>query len=137
MAGQPGDFNGDAAVNGDDLNLICAALQANQNALQFDLNGDGQLNHDDLDMMVQDILKTVPGDANLDGRFNSSDLVQTLQAGGYEDNIDGNATWATGDWNCDGDFDSTTLISGVTFPRRRSSAATSSVMKCPLVKTWK
>ena len=78
--------------------------------IAVDLNGDRQVDLDDLDLMVKDILKTTIGDANLDGRFNSSDLVQILQAGGYEDDIDGNATWVTGDWNCDGDFDSSDLV---------------------------
>jgi hypothetical protein len=29
------------------------------------------------------------------------------------------------------------LMSGLAFPRRRSSRATSPVMSCPLVKIWK
>ncbi|MEZ6120654.1 MAG: hypothetical protein R3C28_29320 [Pirellulaceae bacterium] len=53
--------------------------------------------------------KCVPGDANGDGRFDSSDLVQIFQAGHYEDAVDRNSTKAEGDFNGDGDF--TTLIS--------------------------
>jgi hypothetical protein len=51
-----------------------------------------------------------PGDANHDAVFNSSDLVQVLQAGEYEDDIAGNSTWEEGDWNGDGDFDSRDLV---------------------------
>ncbi len=51
-----------------------------------------------------------PGDTNLDGVFDSSDLILALAAGKYEDGIDDNATWAEGDWNGDGDFDSGDLV---------------------------
>lgn len=48
------------------------------------------------------------GDANLDGHFNSSDLVAVFQAGKYETMQP--ATWAEGDWNGDGVFDSGDLV---------------------------
>jgi hypothetical protein len=110
VAGIPGDFDGNGVVDGTDLQLMCTALHGDQNGRPFDLTGDDQLNHDDFEIMVRDILKTVAGDANLDGQFNSSDLVAVLQAGGYEDGVDGNGTWATGDWNCDGEFSSSDLV---------------------------
>ena len=50
------------------------------------------------------------GDANLDGLFNSSDLVMVFQAGKYEDGIFQNASWEEGDWNDDGEFDSQDLV---------------------------
>jgi secreted trypsin-like serine protease len=50
------------------------------------------------------------GDANLDGIFNSSDLVQVFQYGEYEDQLSGNSEWSNGDWNGDGEFDSADLI---------------------------
>jgi hypothetical protein len=50
------------------------------------------------------------GDANLDGRFNSSDLVQVFAAGQYEDALAGNSTWSTGDWNGDGEFTTSDLV---------------------------
>jgi hypothetical protein len=52
----------------------------------------------------------LPGDANRDGTFNSSDLVQVFQAGEYEDGTIGNSTWEEGDWNGDGDFDTGDLV---------------------------
>jgi hypothetical protein len=48
------------------------------------------------------------GDANLDGHFNSMDLVQVFQAGKYETSQA--ADWSQGDWNFDGRFDSQDLI---------------------------
>jgi hypothetical protein len=50
------------------------------------------------------------GDANLDGVFNSRDLVVIFQAGEYEDRIPGNSTWSDGDWDGDGDFTSSDLV---------------------------
>ena len=50
------------------------------------------------------------GDANFDGRFNSTDLVEVFQIGKYEDDTPGNAGWAEGDWNGDGDFTSSDLV---------------------------
>jgi hypothetical protein len=48
------------------------------------------------------------GDANRDGEFNSSDLVQVYQTGTYETSQA--ADWSSGDWNCDGRFDSQDVI---------------------------
>lgn len=50
------------------------------------------------------------GDTNLDGIFNSTDLIMVLEAGEYEDGIEGNSSFAEGDWNGDGDFNSNDLI---------------------------
>ncbi len=52
----------------------------------------------------------IPGDANEDGRFDSSDIVHVFQAGKYEDDIPQNATWQEGDWNGDGDFDTLDMV---------------------------
>ena len=56
------------------------------------------------------VASPVPGDANGDGIFNSSDLVQVFQIGEYEDGVPNNSTFAEGDWNGDGDFDSSDLV---------------------------
>ena len=54
--------------------------------------------------------RRVVGDANLDGVFNSRDLVLVFQANEYEDDVDGNSSWSEGDWNGDGDFTSADLV---------------------------
>jgi hypothetical protein len=51
-----------------------------------------------------------PGDANIDGIFNSADLIDVLANGEYEDTVAGNSTWSEGDWDNDNDFNSTDLI---------------------------
>jgi hypothetical protein len=50
------------------------------------------------------------GDSNLDGRFDSGDLVLVFQAGQYEDAVAGNSSWAAGDWNGDGEFTTADLV---------------------------
>ena len=57
-------------------------------------------------------LQSLPviGDSNLDGRFDSSDLIALFQAGEFEDDISNNSVWEDGDWNGDGEFDSSDLV---------------------------
>ena len=50
------------------------------------------------------------GDANLDGVFDSSDLVLIFQNGHYEKHQAGIATWAEGDWNGDQRFTTSDLV---------------------------
>jgi hypothetical protein len=50
------------------------------------------------------------GDSNLDGKFDSTDLVHVFQAGKYEDAVSGNATWAEGDWDGDREFTTSDLV---------------------------
>ena len=50
------------------------------------------------------------GDANDEGAFNSSDMVQVFQAGEYEDGFDGNSTFDKGDWDGDGDFTTSDMV---------------------------
>ena len=110
VVGLPGDFNLDGTTDGADLRLLCLALPASRDGLIYDLNDDQLLDHHDLQFMVGDILKTVIGDANLDGRFDSTDLLNVGEAGTYENEVEGDATWSTGDWNCDGEFDTDDVI---------------------------
>ena len=59
---------------------------------------------------VHDVLGTWMGDSNLDGEFNSGDLVTVFGVGEYEDATDGNSGWEDGDWNGDMDFNSSDLV---------------------------
>lgn len=52
------------------------------------------------------------GDANLDGVFDSSDLVTVFAAGKYERNEP--ASWTEGDWNRDARFTSSDLVTALT-----------------------
>ena len=105
-----GDFNRDFVLDESDIDLLCQALRDGSEASDFDLNLDGTLSESDLDEMIFEVLGTSYGDANLDGIFNSSDLVKIFQVGEFEDDVDGNSTWSDGDWNCDGDFTTSDLV---------------------------
>jgi hypothetical protein len=68
------------------------------------------LDNVDREIWVRDIRSTWFGNADLDGQFNSGDLVSVLALGQYEDQLDPNSTWISGDWNGDGDFTSSDLV---------------------------
>ena len=107
-----GDINQDSLVDVRDVDQLNSAIaDANQHPY-FDLNRDGSVDVEDRRTWVQDeaFAHTYFGDANLDGEFNTNDLVSIFQAGQYEDAIEGNATWETGDWNGDGDFGTADLV---------------------------
>lgn len=55
-------------------------------------------------------MEFVPGDANRDGVFNSSDLTAVFRSGEFEDDVASNSIWEEGDWNADGDFDTSDLV---------------------------
>jgi hypothetical protein len=105
-----GDLDGNGRLAAADIDLLCAALLNNDPDPRFDLDGDGQNDGSDHGTMINSIMGVPFGDANLDGVFNSSDLVQILAAGKYENPIAGLASWGEGDWNCDGVFNASDLV---------------------------
>jgi hypothetical protein len=110
-AGIPGDLDRDGQIDADDIDLLAAAIR-NGGAPDgaFDLNRDASLDLGDLSYLVVTLLNTTFGDANLDGIFNSSVLVQVFQAGEYEDGQAQNSGWREGDWNGDGDFGTQDMV---------------------------
>ena len=133
----PGDVNGDGKIDAEDIDLLCQAIRQGLQMPAHDLDGSGNVDEDDLRFLVRNILNTTPGDANLDGLFNSSDLVKVFQAGQYEDLLEDNSGWATGDWSCDGDFTSSDLVAAFqTGAYERPAAAargvTSSILRAAM-----
>jgi hypothetical protein len=57
------------------------------------------------------------GDSNLDGRFDSADLISVFSQGEYEDDEVGNSSWQEGDWNGDGEFNTSDLVEAFAFAR--------------------
>ena len=105
------DVNRDGRTNGEDVDALCSAVHQQLDPISnYDLNDDGQLNVEDVESLLQQRLGTVVGDVNLDGMFNSSDLISIFQSSEYEDNVASNSTWREGDWNCDGDFTTSDFI---------------------------
>jgi hypothetical protein len=105
-----GDFNGNGTLDAEDIDLLSAEVRSGSNEPAYDLNDDQFVDDLDRTVWVETLRKTYFGDSNLDGEFNTTDLVDVFQAGVYEDAIDGNAGWASGDWNGDADFSSRDLV---------------------------
>ena len=104
--GVPGDFNFNGLLDVEDIDLLSIEGRNNTHTKSFDLNADSLVNDDDRQIWVNELKFTYFGDADLDGEFNSRDLVLIFQAGEFEDGRTGNSTWVTGDWDGNGDFNS-------------------------------
>lgn len=109
--GFSGDVNSDGIVNVNDIDDLCGEIDSGTEASEaFDLNRDGVLDQNDVDELVFNRLKTTYGDVDLDGAFDSNDLVLLFQSRQYEDLFDDNSSWSSGDWNCDRDFTSRDFV---------------------------
>ena len=92
-------FAQDGLVTADDIDAQAQAIRANLSpaaADGFDLNGDGVLDFADRRFLVEGVLGTFFGDANLDGRVTIADFAQ-LRAG-----FGSAGGFASGDFNGDG-----------------------------------
>lgn len=131
----PGDFRGDVAganpvagaqplgwdgvVDDADIDYVCRNLGdwSNLNEAVFmdlscDMNGDTAVNFDDVRELVEQILGTQLGDADLDGNRDADDeaiVLATISAGGSGCNADSSCGWRDGDFNCDGIVDQADL----------------------------
>ncbi|MCA9168661.1 MAG: pentapeptide repeat-containing protein, partial [Planctomycetales bacterium] len=111
-----GDMDANDVLDIADVDLLMKVIRLQADSLlgwlfpMFNVSNDADVDTADLGMWVHDLKHTWFGDANLDGGFNSSDLVIIFQAGEYEDEVENNSTWATGDWNADGDFTTSDLV---------------------------
>ncbi len=103
-----GDFNGNGVLDLPDVNLLNQEIAGGMNPEDFDLNGDMLVDGADLNVWVKDLKETWIGDGNLDGEFNTTDLVDVFQAGKYEQDVD--AGWEEGDWSGDLRFNTTDLV---------------------------
>ena len=81
LGGLAGDFNGDGLLDVADINRLSAESAAGNHRAEFDLDNDGFVNASDISVWVRDLKQTWLGDANLDGEFNSTDLVVVFAAG--------------------------------------------------------
>ena len=103
-----GDFNGNEMLDTDDIDALSAEVRAGNNVPEFDVNSDNFVNDQERTVWVTVLKGTWFGDANLDGLFNSGDLVTVFSAGKYENG--GNADWGEGDWNGDRMFGSGDMV---------------------------
>ncbi len=109
--GVPGDFDGDGELTIADIDDLTRQSASLTNPVDYDLNGDAAVNQDDVKFWIGDLKNSWVGDANLDGEFNSGDLVAVLSAGKYESDVD--AEWSTGDFNGDGRSNSSDLVAAL------------------------
>jgi hypothetical protein len=105
-----GDFNGNGILDAADIDQLSEQVRAATNDPLYDLNADALVNDLDRQVWVHDLKQTYFGDADLNGSFDSTDLVQVLASGEYEDGVDLKSAWRTGDWDGDGDFTSGDLV---------------------------
>jgi hypothetical protein len=106
----PADFNANGQLDAGDIALFCQQFNSPTPLPAYDLNRDGLVDSVDRDQLIFQEFDSTYGDANLDGAFDSSDLVVVFVVGEYEDDLTGNSGWRDGDWNCDGEFDTGDLI---------------------------
>ena len=103
-----GDFDGNGVLGVADVNLLSTNANTQTDDARFDLNSDELVDAEDLRIWVKDLKGTWFGDANLDGEFNTTDLIDVFQASKYE--VDAQAGWSEGDWTGDQRFDTADLI---------------------------
>jgi len=106
IAIRPGDFDIDGSLSAADIDTLTLAIGGPVSGRE-DLNDDGIVDLNDHRVWVKDLSRTYYGDANLDGEFNSGDLMAVFQAGKYESDV--SAGWAEGDWTGDRRFGSADL----------------------------
>ncbi|MCA9213996.1 MAG: S8 family serine peptidase [Planctomycetales bacterium] len=115
------DLNADGTVNASDIDFLYAAVRVieGQDAAFFDFDDKGTFNHDvdleladvddrvigDVEFYLIHMLAKTFGDSNMDGIFDSQDLVFVFNTNEFEDGVDCNSTWVDGDWNGDQEFD--------------------------------
>ena len=111
LFGSECDLNDDGRCDATDIDLLSVAVLEGSQVSFFDLDGDGSVTANDQTYMVHELMHTFFGDADLDGEFNSKDIVQALAGGKYERTE--YATWSKGDWNADLVFNSGDLVAAL------------------------
>ncbi|MCA9214839.1 MAG: VCBS repeat-containing protein, partial [Planctomycetales bacterium] len=114
---QQSDWNGDGLFNDLDIRFIDRAIRSGQASNEFDFDENGNVDNHDFYVYLRNYVGYSLFDVNLDGRFNSSDLVTLFQAAKYEK--DEPATWSEGDFDGDGRFDSSDIIDAFAFGYER------------------
>jgi hypothetical protein len=103
-----GDYSLNGILDSEDLDLQAVAIAGQLHPPEYDLTGDGLVDYDDRLEWVEVLKNTWIGDSDLNGEFNSSDMVSVFVAGKYETGQP--ATWEQGDWNADLVFNSSDMV---------------------------
>jgi len=94
-----GDFNGDGRANAQDIDLLAEAIRTGSADPLYDVRVDGAVDAGDMDELVEVILGTHHGDADLDGAVDLNDFVILKQ------NFGTGAGWAAADFDGSGSVD--------------------------------
>lgn len=108
IASLTGDFSGNGTLDADDIDELTRQSASLLHMASYDLNEDSFVDTVDIDTWIKGLFHSWIGDVDLNGEFNSSDLIAALAAGTYE--IDADAVWSTGDFDGSGRFDSSDLV---------------------------
>ena len=103
-----GDFDQSGHRDVADIDLLTVAQQEGSTEPAYDFDGSGVADSADRLWWIHNLQRTYLGDTNLDGQFNSDDLVGSIARGKYA--TDTAALWSDGDWNGDGSFDAEDLM---------------------------
>ena len=125
--GIPGDFNLDGVVDAVDINALFGAIQTGDNAPLYDVDNSGMVDQGDVEHLVENILGTFFGDANLDRTVDARDL-NTIGIH-WQDSGSG---WEDGDFTGDGNVDARDLNLLALNWRKTAAAAAARVPRAPL-----
>ena len=103
------DANLDGVCDVQDIDYITSHRFLDEPNMKLDIDADYDVDLDDRTFWLN-LMETGAGDSNLDGLFDSSDLVNVFVAGLFEDGVNQNAGWAEGDWDGDLDFTTSDLV---------------------------
>ena len=95
---RPGDVDGDGSLDSSDVTLLASGVGSGTTLAAFDVNLDNQVNAADLTYLVEVVLATQFGDADLDGLVTASDDGAVLLANLGKS---GEMGWADGDFSGD------------------------------------
>ncbi len=126
VVSQAGDLNANDTLDVGDIDQLSCGIESHWSCNPplpnaEDLNGDGNVSIDDHNYWVHNLKRTWYGDADLNGHFDSTDLVQVLASGQFERTsydvwysqglpYPPATSWSEGDWNADGEFNSADLV---------------------------
>ncbi len=101
-----GDFDRDSVITARDIDMLFAAIGAGANDPFYDLTGDSVVDHADLTHLVENILETSVGDANLDGKVDREDVATVVRNFGRADS----PGWRDGNFDGDEQVDVLDLV---------------------------
>ncbi|MCA9166700.1 MAG: hypothetical protein KDB23_03495 [Planctomycetales bacterium] len=103
-----GDYDDNGRLTSADINSLTTAIASGSGESEFDLNGDELIDLADHTFWVSQLKRTWLGDADLNGQFDTDDLILVFQINLYETGAP--AGWQEGDWNGDQVFGTGDLL---------------------------